>query len=54
MSYHAILKTSSEYTAALRNARAIAANISDTIGVEVFPYRLGYQLILNAVNSHYF
>ena len=54
MSYHAILKTSSEYTAALRNARAIAANISDTIGAEVFPYRLGYQLILNAVKSHYF
>jgi len=39
MSYHTILKTSPEYTAALKNAREIAANISDTIGVEVFPYR---------------
>ena len=43
MSYHTILKTSREYTAALRNAREIAANISDAVGVEVFPYRLGYH-----------
>ena len=43
MSYHAILKTSPEYTAALRNAREIATNISDAIGVEVFPYRWEYH-----------
>lgn len=52
MSYHTILKTSPEYTAALRNARVIAANISDTLGVEVFPYRWGYHL--SAVESDYF
>lgn len=39
MSYHKILKTSPEYTAALKSAREIAKNISKTIGVEVFPYR---------------
>ena len=43
MSYHAILKTSPEYTAALKNAREIATNISDAVGVEVFPYRWGYH-----------
>ncbi|KAJ7371490.1 NPC intracellular cholesterol transporter 1 [Desmophyllum pertusum] len=42
MSYHSILKTSPEYTAALKNAREIAKNISDTIGVEVFPYSIFY------------
>lgn len=39
MSYHKILKTSPEYTAALKSAREIAKNISKTLGVEVFPYR---------------
>lgn len=42
MSYHSILKNSKDYYEALRSARKIAANITDTInmsGVEVFPYR---------------
>lgn len=42
MSYHSILKTSKDYYEALRSARIIADNLTQTInvpGVEVFPYR---------------
>ncbi|PFX16479.1 Niemann-Pick C1 protein [Stylophora pistillata] len=39
MFYHTILKTSPEYTAALKSVRKIGKNISKTLGVEVFPYR---------------
>ena len=42
MSYHSILKTSPEYTAALKNAREIAANITKTIGADVFAYSVFY------------
>ena len=42
MSYHTILKTSTEYTAALKSARQIAKNISDTIGADVFAYSVFY------------
>uniref|UniRef100_A0A915HZ61 SSD domain-containing protein n=1 Tax=Romanomermis culicivorax TaxID=13658 RepID=A0A915HZ61_ROMCU len=45
MTYHTVLKTSQEYTDALRNARAIAENITKTIGrqdIEVFPYSVFY------------
>ena len=40
MSYHTILKTSQDYTAALKSAREIAKNISRATGANVFPYRL--------------
>ena len=39
MSYHTILKTSQDYTAALKSAREIAKNISRATGANVFPYR---------------
>jgi Niemann-Pick C1 protein len=50
MAYHTILKTSKDYFEALRSARTISANITDTINlrlqtlgysttIEVFPYR---------------
>lgn len=42
MSYHSILKTSPEYTAALKSARQIAKNISATIGADVFAYSVFY------------
>lgn len=50
MSYHTILKTSQDYTAALKSAREIAANISSTFGAygtsnasaTVFPYSIFY------------
>lgn len=57
MTYHTILKTSSDYFEALREARKIAANITDTIRsslredgrseseieqIEVFPYSVFY------------
>lgn len=52
MAYHTVLKTSKDYYEALRNARAMAKNITNTINtqlenikvterVEVFPYRWG-------------
>jgi len=49
MTYHTILKTSADYTEALREARVIAKNISDTLNAglaepkhEVFPYSIFY------------
>ena len=42
MSYHTILKTSPDYTAALKSARKIAKNITNTIGAQVFPYSVFY------------
>lgn len=42
MTYHTVLKTSSDYIEALRHAYEISANISNTINqsnVKVFPYR---------------
>ncbi|XP_076272104.1 Niemann-Pick type C-1a isoform X2 [Rhynchophorus ferrugineus] len=42
MSYHTILKTSADYYESMRAARKIAANITKTIGVEVFPYSVFY------------
>jgi len=42
MTYHTVLKTSQDYTNALRNARSIAQNVTRTIdqpGVTVFAYR---------------
>jgi len=48
MTYHTILKTSQDYTNALREARKIAANITDTLNSadggdhEVFPYSIFY------------
>ncbi|XP_068736144.1 NPC intracellular cholesterol transporter 1-like isoform X1 [Montipora capricornis] len=42
MSYHTILKTSPEYTEALKSARQIAKNITDTIGAQVFAYSVFY------------
>ncbi|XP_050308286.1 NPC intracellular cholesterol transporter 1 homolog 1b-like [Anthonomus grandis grandis] len=45
MSYHSVLKNSSEYTAALKYARYIAENLTKTLdvkGVEIFPYSIFY------------
>ncbi|KAJ8923333.1 hypothetical protein NQ315_001891 [Exocentrus adspersus] len=42
MAYHTILKTSADYYESMRSARKVAANITDTIGVEVFPYSVFY------------
>lgn len=42
MSYHTILKTSNDFTDALKSARVIAKNISETLGTEVFPYSVFY------------
>ena len=39
MSYHTILKTSNDYTNALRYARELSANMSKELNHEVFPYR---------------
>ena len=40
MTYHTVCVTSDDYTEALKQARIIAANITNELGVEVFPYRL--------------
>lgn len=42
MAYHTILKTSADYYESLRAARKVAANITKTVGVEVFPYSVFY------------
>ena len=42
MAYHTVLTDSAEFTEALRWARELSANISDTIGHEVFPYSIFY------------
>jgi hypothetical protein len=42
MSYHTILRGSADYIAALKYARHIADNLTETLnieGVEIFPYR---------------
>lgn len=58
MAYHTILKTSKDYYEAMRAARKVAANITETINirtkalglnstVEVFPYRyVGFCFVL--------
>ncbi|XP_056644165.1 NPC intracellular cholesterol transporter 1-like isoform X3 [Diorhabda sublineata] len=42
MTYHTILKTSEDYYESMRAAREVAANLTKTIGVEVFPYSVFY------------
>lgn len=42
MTYHTVLKTSNDYTAALKSARKIAKNISNVVGADVFPYSVFY------------
>ncbi|XP_066248348.1 NPC intracellular cholesterol transporter 1 isoform X3 [Euwallacea similis] len=42
MSYHTILKTSEDYYESMRAARMISANISKTMGADVFPYSVFY------------
>ena len=42
MTYHTVLKTSNDYTAALKSARKIAKNISHVVGADVFPYSVFY------------
>ncbi|XP_030752069.1 NPC intracellular cholesterol transporter 1 isoform X3 [Sitophilus oryzae] len=42
MSYHTILKTSADYYESMRAARQISANLTKTVGVEVFPYSVFY------------
>lgn len=44
MTYHTVLKTSSDFIDAMRKARIIADNITETMGIKeknyrVFPYR---------------
>lgn len=44
MTYHTVLKTSSDFIDAMKKARAIADNITETMGIKeknyrVFPYR---------------
>ncbi|GAV02187.1 hypothetical protein RvY_12783 [Ramazzottius varieornatus] len=40
--YHTVLKKSAEYTTALKEAHAIADNITAMLGVKVFPYSVFY------------
>ena len=42
MTYHTISKTSDDFITALKEARKISANLSATVGVEVFPYSVFY------------
>ena len=42
MSYHTVLRTSSDYTAALKHSRVMSKNISKTIGKDVFAYSVFY------------
>ncbi|KAL1494367.1 hypothetical protein ABEB36_009976 [Hypothenemus hampei] len=42
MSYHTILKTSADYYESMRAARVISANLTKTVGVDVFPYSVFY------------
>lgn len=44
MTYHTVLKTSSDFIDAMKKARVIADNITETMGIKeksyrVFPYR---------------
>ena len=42
MTYHTILKTSNDYTEALKSARRIAKNITGVVGADVFAYSVFY------------
>lgn len=42
MTYHTVCKTSSEFTEALVQAHKVADNVSQTLGVRVFPYSVFY------------
>ena len=45
MSYHTILKGSTDYISALKYARVIGDNLTKTLdldGVEIFPYRCAF------------
>lgn len=42
MTYHTILRNSSDYIAALEQARRISGNITTTLDSEVFPYSVFY------------
>uniref|UniRef100_A0A6P7GZ52 NPC intracellular cholesterol transporter 1-like n=1 Tax=Diabrotica virgifera virgifera TaxID=50390 RepID=A0A6P7GZ52_DIAVI len=42
MTYHTILKTSEDYYESMRAARKLADNLTQTVGVEVFPYSVFY------------
>ncbi|CAG9824579.1 unnamed protein product [Phaedon cochleariae] len=42
MAYHTILKSSEDYYESMRAARKISANLTNTVGVEVFPYSVFY------------
>ncbi|CAH1984188.1 unnamed protein product [Acanthoscelides obtectus] len=42
MAYHTILKTSADYYESMRAARKLAGQMTDTVGVEVFPYSIFY------------
>ena len=42
MSYHSILKTSDDYTNALKYARELSKNITKELNHEVFPYSVFY------------
>ena len=42
MTYHTILRNSSDFIAALQSARNIGENISKTLDSSVFPYSIFY------------
>ncbi|XP_060521524.1 NPC intracellular cholesterol transporter 1 isoform X2 [Cylas formicarius] len=42
MTYHTILKTSADYYESMRAARTLSANLTKTVGVDVFPYSVFY------------
>lgn len=42
MTYHTVCKTSAEYTDALKRSHALADNITEVLGVKVFPYSVFY------------
>ena len=42
MTYHTILRNSSDYISALKHARNISANLTATLGHPVFPYSVFY------------
>ena len=42
MTFHTILKDSSDFISGLKQARQISHNLTKTLGVEVFPYSVFY------------
>ncbi len=42
MTYHTILKDSPDFIAALRHARTLTDNLTETLNVTVFPYSIFY------------